>query len=51
VLSNGENIEPQSIEEAILATSPLVDQVMLIGQDEAFLAAMVVLNVPELVRR
>ena len=27
VLSNGENVEPQSIEDAIVATSPLIDQV------------------------
>ena len=51
VLSNGENIEPQSIEEAILATSPVVDQVMLVGQDEKYLSALLVLNVPELVSR
>jgi long-chain acyl-CoA synthetase len=49
VLSNGENIEPQSIEEAVLSSCPLVDQVMLVGQDEKFLAALTVLNIPELV--
>lgn len=41
VLSNGENIEPGPIEDAILA-SPLVDQVMLVGQDEKVLGALVV---------
>lgn len=51
VLSNGENIEPQPIEEAIAANSLLVEQVMLVGQDKSYLGAIVVLNVPELVRR
>lgn len=41
VLSNGENIEPAPIENALLA-SPLVDQVMLVGQDERALGALVV---------
>lgn len=41
VLSNGENIEPSAIEEA-LASSPLIDQVMLVGQDERSLGALVV---------
>lgn len=41
VLSNGENIEPASIEDAILA-SPFVDQIMLVGQDEKALGALVV---------
>lgn len=41
VLSNGENIEPGPIEDALLA-SPLVDQVMLVGQDERALGALVV---------
>lgn len=50
VLSNGENVEPLSIEEAILSTSPLVDQVMLVGQDEKFLSALTVLSVPELIQ-
>ena len=27
VLSNGENVEPTSIEDALVATSPLIDQV------------------------
>lgn len=41
VLSNGENIEPGPIEDALLA-SPLVDQVMLVGQDQRALGALVV---------
>lgn len=51
VLSNGENIEPQSIEEAVLMTSPMVDQVMLVGQDEKYLGALVVLSVSELLEK
>ena len=41
VLSNGENVEPGPIEDAILS-SPLIDQVMLVGQDERSLGALVV---------
>lgn len=41
VLSNGENVEPAPIEDAILS-SPLIDQVMLVGQDERALGALVV---------
>lgn len=41
VLSNGENVEPAPIEDALLA-SPLIDQVMLVGQDEKTLGALVV---------
>ena len=47
VLSNGENIEPQPIEDACLR-SPYVDQIMLLGQDEKALAALVVPNVANL---
>lgn len=47
VLSNGENIEPTPIEDSILE-SPLVDQVMLTGQDGRRLLAIVVLNPSEL---
>jgi long-chain acyl-CoA synthetase len=39
VLSSGENIEPGPLEEA-LAASPLVEQVMLVGQDRKQLAAL-----------
>ncbi|GJD06970.1 Long-chain-fatty-acid--[acyl-carrier-protein] ligase AEE15, chloroplastic [Galdieria sulphuraria] len=41
VLNNGENIEPQPIEDAILE-SPLFDQVILVGQDERHLGALLV---------
>jgi len=41
VLSNGENVEPEPIEHAILS-SPLIDQIMLVGQDERALGALVV---------
>ena len=41
VLSNGENIEPVPIEEACLE-SPYIDQIVLVGQDEASLGALVV---------
>ena len=41
VLSSGENIEPGPLEEALVA-SPLIEQVMLVGQDERQLAALVV---------
>jgi long-chain acyl-CoA synthetase len=41
VLSSGENIEPAPLEEALLA-SPLIEQVMLVGQDRKQLGALVV---------
>ena len=41
VLSSGENIEPGPLEAALVA-SPLLEQVMLVGQDERQLAALVV---------
>ena len=41
VLSSGENIEPGPLEEA-LVSSPLIEQVMLVGQDERQLGALVV---------
>ena len=41
VLSNGENIEPGPLEDW-LAASPLVEQVMLVGQDRRGLAALLV---------
>jgi len=43
VLSNGENIEPQTIEDACLK-SPFIDQIMLVGQDQASLGALVIPN-------
>lgn len=42
VLANGENIEPTPLEDALLA-HPLVQQVMVVGQDRRTLAALVVL--------
>ncbi len=44
VLSNGENVEPQPIEDAILSSSDLIEQVMLSGQDEKRLSAIAVVN-------
>ncbi len=48
VLSNGENIEPQSIEDACLF-SPYIDQIMLVGQDAKSLGALIVPNQEALV--
>ena len=48
VLSNGENIEPSPIEDAIMSASPLIEQVMLTGQDGRRLVAIAVLNPTEL---
>jgi long-chain acyl-CoA synthetase len=47
VLSNGENIEPQPIEDACLR-SPYIDQIMLVGQDERSLGALIVPNLEAL---
>lgn len=44
VLSNGENIEPSPIEDAIISESDIVEQVMLSGQDGRSLVAIAVLN-------
>jgi long-chain acyl-CoA synthetase len=44
VLSNGENIEPSPIEDAIVSDSNLIEQVMLLGQDDRNLIAITVLN-------
>ena len=49
VLSNGENIEPSPIEDAIMSQSPLIEQVMLTGQDGRSLTAILVLSPDELV--
>jgi long-chain acyl-CoA synthetase len=43
VLLGGENIEPQPIEDAILQSNA-IDQVMVVGQDQKFLGALVVPN-------
>ena len=47
VLSNGENIEPQPIEDACIR-SPYIDQIMLVGQDKKALGALIVPNVEAL---
>jgi long-chain acyl-CoA synthetase len=41
VLNNGENIEPQPIEDACLR-SDYIDQIMLVGQDKKCLGALIV---------
>ncbi len=41
VLTNGENIEPTPVENACLR-SPYVDQIMLIGQDQKSIGALIV---------
>ena len=47
VLTNGENIEPQPIEDAC-ARSPYIDQIVLVGQDCKFLGALIVPNLDAL---
>ena len=47
VLTNGENIEPQPIEDACIR-SAYIDQIMLLGQDQKSLAALVVPNLEAL---
>ncbi|HEY9636889.1 MAG TPA: AMP-binding protein [Coleofasciculaceae cyanobacterium] len=47
VLSNGENIEPQPIEDACLR-SPYIDQITLVGQDQRSLGALIVPNLEAL---
>merc|ERR1712196_750678 len=49
VLSSGENIEPGPLEESLVA-SPLIEQVMLVGQDERQLGALVVPRAEEIKR-
>lgn len=44
-------MEPQPIEDAIIGTSALVDQAMIVGQDQNFLSAFLVLNPAELAKR
>jgi long-chain acyl-CoA synthetase len=43
VLSNGENIEPLPLENAC-ARSPYIDQIMVVGQDQRSLGALIVPN-------
>jgi long-chain acyl-CoA synthetase len=47
VLTNGENIEPQPIEDAC-ARSPYIDQIVLVGQDQKALGALIVPNLDAL---
>eukprot|EP00741_Cyanophora_paradoxa_P019552 tig00021127_g18874.t1 len=47
VLSNGENIEPMPIEDAVLE-SALVDQIVCCGQDQKQLGALIVPNLEQL---
>jgi long-chain acyl-CoA synthetase len=47
VLTNGENIEPQPIEDACVR-SPYIDQIMLVGQDQRSLGALIVPNIDAL---
>ena len=47
VLTNGENIEPQPIEDACVR-SPYIDQIMLLGQDQRILGALIVPNLEAL---
>ena len=47
VLSNGENIEPQPIEDACVR-SVYIDQIMLVGQDQRALGALIVPNLETL---
>lgn len=47
VLTNGENIEPQPIEDACLR-SPYIDQMMLVGQDQRYIGALIVPNIEAL---
>ena len=47
VLLGGENVEPVPIEDTIME-SEYIDQVMVVGQDQKFLAALVVPNLEAL---
>ena len=47
VLTNGENIEPQPIEDACVR-SPYIDQIVLVGQDQKSLGALIVPNLDAL---
>lgn len=47
VLTNGENIEPQPVEDACLR-SQYIDQIMLVGQDQRSLGALIVPNLETL---
>ncbi|TVQ52147.1 MAG: long-chain fatty acid--CoA ligase [Spirulina sp. DLM2.Bin59] len=43
VLTNGENVEPQPVED-VCVQSPYIDQIMLVGQDQKALGALIVPN-------
>jgi long-chain acyl-CoA synthetase len=47
VLTSGENIEPQPIEDACIR-SPYIDQIMMVGQDQRSLGALIVPNLDAL---
>jgi len=47
VLTNGENIEPTPIEDACLR-SPYIDQIVVVGQDQRSLGALIVPNLEAL---
>jgi long-chain acyl-CoA synthetase len=47
VLLSGENVEPVPIEDAVLE-SEYIDQIMIVGQDQKFLGALVVPNLEAL---
>ena len=47
VLSNGENIEPQPLEDACVR-SAYIDQIMVVGQDQKSLGALIVPNLEAL---
>jgi long-chain acyl-CoA synthetase len=47
VLLGGENVEPVPIEDTI-SESDFVDQVMIVGQDQKYLAALIVPNLEQL---
>jgi len=49
VLSNGEKVPPADIEMAI-ANDPLFDQIMVLGEQKAYLAAIIVFNPDEWIK-
>jgi len=49
ILSNGEKVPPTDMESAI-AIEPLIEQVMVIGEGQSFLSALVVLNSEEWIK-
>ena len=49
VLLGGENVEPSPIED-VIGESDFVEQVMVVGQDQKFLAALVVPNVENITK-